>query len=574
MGIGEGVGDTEVDSLVGAQGVEFGIVAIICDGGDAALEVDSPGIGLDAARFAAAAGPTADDDLGMADLAGVVAGAGDQLAAAQDGAADAGAHIDGEHVVDALYGTIDVFPPQLGIEIIDQSNRRRWFRAGALPMGAKFLHEIDVPPAQIRSIEHGVSVRRQLTGQTDAGGLDVAEFDRRFRADIAEHVDQCRRHFARRSVVADALAALADRFPPFVEEVNAGIGAADVETGSVCHDEVPWSIGQVSTKLYGRAQYCQIAVSRMGSWLIGVVMKRWNWMVGAFVVATALVIAPGSLAADEGEMPITPLSSEVLYSDSGPSVPGSGLLGLAIDLEVAVGFKGGFSGVAGTGFDNHEQVSDGDGTTLSFPSGAHNPWVYPEYYGHFGLGGTGGLSLEFRLNGIFGFETGLMYSQDNASGYVDKNHAPSGTTISRIHSEQTTTALHIPLLLKAVLPGMMVRPFFGAGIQLVVQSTSELEYEQEQRAGQYGGDGAMDELNRRNQIEESTYPLLAFSGGIEFAVAGIRVPVELRLGYAMGSSGDLDERARYDASQDQVVYDGVYRGHIAILTGVLYEFEL
>ena len=300
-------------------------------------------------------------------------------------------------------------------------------------------------------------------------------------------------------------------------------------------------------------------------------MKRWKSTVGTLVVVLALIVAPASLAAAEDVKSLNQSSSEVFHAAGSA---GGAVVGSALSLELSVGFKGGIGAVAGYGFDNHAQVSDSDGTTLNFPSNAHNPWVYPEYYGHFGLGPAGGMSLELRFRGLVGFETGLMYSRDNASGYVDKNHASSGTTIARINSQQTTTAYHIPMILKLVMPGIVVRPFIGAGLQLVLQASSELEYEQEQRAGQYGGSGAMDELNRRNTIEESNYPLLVAAAGVEFALAGIKIPIELRVGYALGVSREMEERARYDASQDQIIYDGVYMGHVAIFTGVLYEFDL
>lgn len=236
-------------------------------------------------------------------------------------------------------------------------------------------------------------------------------------------------------------------------------------------------------------------------------------------------------------------------------------------LQLAAGARGGFTGVAGHGFENGEFVRDNNGNRI--PPGAG--WPYPEYYPHFGLGGTGGLSLELRFNNIIGLETGVFYSRDNADGYVDKNNANTGTTLVRIHSEQRTTAYHIPLMLKLNVPSDFVRPFVGFGFQFVAQIDSTLEYRQEQRAGQYS-EQDMENLNDRNDIEPTNYPLLAGAAGIEVVVGPVRIPVELRVGYALGYDQAMTERAR--GEDGRIIYDGVYLGHFGIFTGVLYEFDL
>ena len=256
----------------------------------------------------------------------------------------------------------------------------------------------------------------------------------------------------------------------------------------------------------------------------------------------------------------------VASADDGVDLdPAAGVGERDFNIQLAAGMRGGFSGVAGHGFENGEFVTDENGTRI--PSGGQ--WGYPEYYGHFG---TGGLSLEVRLNNIIGLETGLFYSRDNASGYVDKNHASTGTTIARIHSDQRTTAYHIPLMVKLNMPSDFVRPFLAVGVQFVAQVDSELEYRQENVNGQYGNANAMDELNDRNQIEPSTYPLLAGAAGIEVVVGPVRIPVELRLGYNLGYDQAMQQRAR--GEDGQIIYDGVYLGHFGIFMGALYEFDL
>ncbi len=235
------------------------------------------------------------------------------------------------------------------------------------------------------------------------------------------------------------------------------------------------------------------------------------------------------------------------------------------ELQFAAGFKGGVNGVAGHGFDNNSRITGTDGNVYEFSR--------PEYYGHFGVGGTGGLSLEARALGFVGLEFGFFYSQDNADGYVDKNDARTGQTLTRITSEQRTTAYHIPILLKLNVPADVIRPFLGVGFEFVRQIDSSLEYDQEPGLGR-ATDGEMNALRNRNQIEATNYTLFAFTAGIEIAAGPVKIPFEVRGGYTLGFDRDADSRARYDTDTNQIIYDGVYMGHFGIFTGVLYEFDL
>ena len=287
-------------------------------------------------------------------------------------------------------------------------------------------------------------------------------------------------------------------------------------------------------------------------------MRRYNQMM-VILAGLILLALPTSAAAQDDASVESPPQPAPAASSSGSD----------IRLDLAAGMRGGVSGVAGHGFDNDEYVIDNNGDRI--PQGGQ--WPYPEYYGHFGMGGTGGLSLELRLNNFIGIETGVFYSRDNASGYVDKDMADTGTTIARIHSEQNTTAYHVPLLLKLNIPSDFVRPFLGVGIQFVSQISSELEYEQEEVGGsRYGSEEDMDRLNERNQIETSNYPLLAGSAGVEVVAGPVRIPIELRVGYALGYDQAMTERAR--GQDGQIIYDGVYLGHFGIFAGVLYEFNV
>ncbi|TXD37291.1 hypothetical protein FRC98_11210 [Lujinxingia vulgaris] len=236
----------------------------------------------------------------------------------------------------------------------------------------------------------------------------------------------------------------------------------------------------------------------------------------------------------------------------------------AFDLQIAVGAKGGVNMVAGQGMPDDSRMTSEQGNQVYFPK--------PEYFGHFGVGPKGGLSLEVRALGWVGLETGFYYSVDQASGYVDKNDALSGRTIARIHSDQVSNAYHVPLMLKFRVPSATVSPVFGLGAEFIFQTESTLEYREEQRAGSMGG--YANQLNDRNQISPSNYTLLTLSAGMEISVGPVRIPVELRMGYNLGFDQAMSERATYDESTGEITYDGKYQGHVGVFTGVLYEFDL
>lgn len=276
-------------------------------------------------------------------------------------------------------------------------------------------------------------------------------------------------------------------------------------------------------------------------------MKYCNWMVGLAAWSLLMAVGPASAVAQDAGATSSDRTA----------------------VQLSAGVKGGIAGVAGYGFENHESVTDQHGERL--PPG-DTEWGYPEYYGHFGLGPNVGIVGEFRANGFLGVEIGYHLSEDNASGYVDKNMEGTNQTIARIHSEQRTTAHHIPIMLKLAIPDDIVRPYIGAGLQMVIQQSSDLTYEQEQRAGRFGTEGAMEDLNHRNQIETSTYPVLIAAGGVEVAFGSLKIPVELRVGYSLGFDEAMEERAR--GEDGQIIYDGAYTGHFAVFGGLLYEFDL
>lgn len=231
----------------------------------------------------------------------------------------------------------------------------------------------------------------------------------------------------------------------------------------------------------------------------------------------------------------------------------------AVPFEIAGGVKGGMNGSAVRG------VPEGDPYTIDgteYPGLAQGPDFYPM----FGIGGGFGGFLELRLYDIVGIESGVHLSYDNGNGWEDKN-GPGGAKIGRVTQEQRTTALHIPVMLKAAVPGF-VRPTFGFGLEVVKQNKSELTY----RSDVF--DTSL--LESHYTIEPSTYTTLAFSFALEIDLGEIRIPIELRGNYNVGFRKDLDERTVVTGNPGfpDFRYDGKYEGHFALYTGIIYGFEL
>lgn len=223
-------------------------------------------------------------------------------------------------------------------------------------------------------------------------------------------------------------------------------------------------------------------------------------------------------------------------------------------LSMGVGLKGGINGNGYTG------VAEGDSLPLNNQQVTGDPEIYPAG----GVGGAIGLHLDVRAFDLVGLETGLHLSYDNADGYEDKN--VNGVTAGRDNQTQRTTALHVPLLLKFWVPGLMVRPVFGLGAQFVFQQDSTLEHDN--AGGRF--------ITNPRTIETSNYVLGMLTAGLEINVLYVRIPIELRLGYNLGFGSAASDRVRLEGNNPgtaTVVYDGAYQFHAALFTGIIYEYD-
>ncbi len=229
------------------------------------------------------------------------------------------------------------------------------------------------------------------------------------------------------------------------------------------------------------------------------------------------------------------------------------------ELEIGLGAKGGatFTGATEVPEETVYQGPKGDGD--------------PELYGLFGAGAAGGPVVDIRYKRIVGLETGLYLTNDSTEGTNDIE-GPGGDRRASITQQQSTTALHIPLLIKASVPSEHVRPVFGLGLEFVSQQSSGLEYSSKTEE-----QSAVDARNEHNSTTPSNYTLFQFTAGAEIDAGPVRIPIELRVGYNLGWEDTFSNRVEVDNDNDddeQFVYDGEYIGHLGITAGVLYRWEI
>ena len=225
-------------------------------------------------------------------------------------------------------------------------------------------------------------------------------------------------------------------------------------------------------------------------------------------------------------------------------------------LEISIGAKGGLTATGATEVPEESQFVgfDGEGD--------------PELYGMFGAGAAGGPALDIRYKRVVGLETALYFTNDSAQGTNDVKR-PNGDQFGTITQSQSTTALHIPVLLKASVPSDNVRPVFGAGLEFVSQQSSELEYTSDDLESEAQA------RNDHNSVAPASYTLLQFTAGVEIDAGPLRIPIELRAGYNLGWNDTFSDRVDVPSQDpERFVYDGEYLGHLGVFAGVLYRWGI
>jgi hypothetical protein len=232
-------------------------------------------------------------------------------------------------------------------------------------------------------------------------------------------------------------------------------------------------------------------------------------------------------------------------------------------LEVGIGAKGG--GLFGGATEIPDQ-NDDNPTGLYGPEGNWGNGQDPEIYGLFGGGAGGGPSLDIRYDKVVGLETSVFFTNDSTEGTNDINDAETGEKIAEITQKQSTTATHVPLLLKLSPPFQRIRPVFGLGVEFVFQNEADLSYETDRATRRAR------ELEEHNEATAANYTMFQVTAGVEFDAGPVRIPIEFRAGYNLG--WDDTYGARAEKKPDIQVYNGAYTGHFGVMAGIVYRWEV
>lgn len=184
-------------------------------------------------------------------------------------------------------------------------------------------------------------------------------------------------------------------------------------------------------------------------------------------------------------------------------------------VSVGVGARGG-AGIVG--------LSKPGDTSVQTAAGAATD---PSYPGFFGSTAGAGLSLDARLLGVVGLEADLFYAfGDKGSGDLTLGPTKYNITIGQ-------PALHVPVLLKGVLPIGIVRPFAGFGPEFVVPGKSTATVDQP---------GIQTNIGAR----ADGYTLLTLALGVEIKLplpaVDLRIPIALRGSLNPGTSDKIGDR--------------------------------
>lgn len=238
-----------------------------------------------------------------------------------------------------------------------------------------------------------------------------------------------------------------------------------------------------------------------------------------------------------------------------------------VPFDLLVGIKGGVTGTATSEVPKLSQAQQ-----IQYRQPIDDTGFYPG----FGIGPGVGLSVEARLLGMIGLESGLYYMGDNLTGWQDKS--VNGVERGRVTMEHEVSALHVPLLIKGVVPTAGIKPFLALGVEFIFQQSSSLEYRTERERD---NDATIDQygpiFNARNHTTEASYMMLQLTTGVEIDLGIVRVPVEVRAGYNLGWDDSFDARVTAEPGGSAAytfTSNGENLAHFGIFTGVVYDYDL
>ncbi len=151
----------------------------------------------------------------------------------------------------------------------------------------------------------------------------------------------------------------------------------------------------------------------------------------------------------------------------------------------------------------------------------------PEYPGFAGLTLGGGGFVDVRFIKYVGIEFGVLYTSDKGEAELKitnaGNEAKFDITISH-------NAIHMPLLVKGVIPGAVAQPMLFVGPEFVVPLGDGGDAECEQTSPPAANCNSLG--TKYMMLDTPTYIMVTFGLGVEFKlplpVVDIRIPLTLR----------------------------------------------
>lgn len=177
-----------------------------------------------------------------------------------------------------------------------------------------------------------------------------------------------------------------------------------------------------------------------------------------------------------------------------------------------------------------------------------------EIQGAGGLAVGGGVALEFRVLGLVGLEVDGLFSRDRGGGEVEIDGRKGTVTIGQ-------NSVHLPVLLKGVVPLPGLRPFLLLGPEWVLPLPAKAESDPT---------GAI-----RAVVGTARYTMLTAGLGAEMKLplpsVDLRLSFSLRGSYRTGSSSSVSERVT-PLGSGAVILDGRWRYQAQITSALGFFF--
>ena len=163
--------------------------------------------------------------------------------------------------------------------------------------------------------------------------------------------------------------------------------------------------------------------------------------------------------------------------------------------------------------------------------------VKPEYPGFSGLATVVGPTLELRFMGYFGVELGVLSASESGSAAMTVDDPNTGKQ-SSFDIVIGHSAVHVPLLFKAVAPGKLASPMLFLGPMFVMPGS----------AADFGIENGENLSELTYSAYTESYAMFTFGIGMEVNLpvdgADLRIPLLARGAFNPGVSDSREERAR------------------------------